>query len=1592
MRGRFHNGIDKWFHINQLVRDDKIAVLALQETHLNQDQTDRINSMFQDTLHIVASADPENHNSKGVALVINKRLLGAHDIDHYELLPGRALLVSIPWNSQNRINVLNIYAPNDPTRNATLWETIHDGIINLPQPDIILGDFNFVEDPLDRLPAHFDNPTTVDNWQSLKSHLSLTDGWRATFPSSLSYTFAQSAGQGGHQSRIDRIYIQESMLQFSKDWEIGPSPVHTDHYMVSVRISKQNMPFIGKGRWTLNPSLLRDKEIIGSIAIEAAKLRSSLDHYEAHRTDQDNPQTAFKSFKDNAVAILRNRAKKIIPMAKQRIERLKENLRQVLNDTSIPDDDRLLVSCELRERINTLRQSIHDSTRDRSHLKIRIESESPTSGLWAKSGKERKARDVITELQALDSPPDNPQYINRSSDMAELARSYYENLQQKDLSPPDVRVAAIDNVLSKVHTSLPEDEVEKLDQKITLEEVSLTLKDLPNGKATGLDGLPYEFWKWLGPTPINRADGDPSNFNECLHEVFLDIQHHGVAPDTNFTEGWICPLYKKKDRRDIANYRPITLLNSDYKLLTKILTLRLASSAPHIIHENQAGFIPGRVITDQIRLTQMILHYAEATEENGVIVALDQEKAYDKIAHDYLWLTLEKYGLPPSFINTIKSLYESAETLVIINGESSSTFKVTRGVRQGDPLSCLLFDIAIEPLAELIRQSNLEGFKAHGQLERTIVSLFADDTTVYLSEKDNIGDLYAILQVWCIASGAKFNLEKTEVIPIGTKDYRAQVIQTAHTNQSSDPFNESIRIARDGQAIRILGAWLGNGIDELAVWSPIIEKIDARLKRWDLKKPSIEGRKIIAQWTIGAMTQYLTYAQGMPTCIEKALTKRLTKFAWDGSGKPNASLDLLCAPTSKGGKGLLHLKYRNEAIELVWLKKLLSPPHNRPTWASFANAILAHFASKTPVAPYETRVNFFLQSWNVNPTKLPSHLRRILKTAKTYNLTLDATAFHPNHLSSAPIWFHIGATHALNRLNNHHDAKCLRRHHNITSVGDVASLAGLVLNEEHRHSNYCRCPTCMHVRTTYDCMQPTKCIAFANELLNCLPTKWLPSENIPDEVRVNSANPAPQGESRVFRVNLMEVSHLENAFRIIRPDTTSHPLPARRAAPPNPPHPTAVTEVLCCATSMINDDGNYIAGGCVWFGANDTRNISFQPTPSDHTSKTTGALGAMLLLLQRTASDVHLRIHINDKNIIQNLTKRLDDNEDLNWFHLGDSDLYRALVAKLKSRSADTTFEKWQEDKPTANQKEALELAKSALENPHQRDVAPEIDPSFSLRGQRLSAGTQRSFYQHLVTLHVQKHYSPKASLTNNIIATQRSVKDLWGATPTPPQLWKSTRSRDIPKNIRNFLWKCLHNKYKIGSYWRNIPNFEERGSCRLCEGIETMQHILVDCQESRIRRVVWGLASELWRRREPSWPEISFGSILGANLPNCISTKSTKKKGRNRLFAILVLESAHLIWKLRCEWLIENQGDQEKFPSDNEIHNKWVKAINMHLKFDKLQTDTKRYGSRAIKADLVLKTWSGVLLNEENLPDNWIWESGVLVGITPRRPPGRGR
>ena len=154
-----------------------------------------------------------------------------------------------------------------------------------------------------------------------------------------------------------------------------------------------------------------------------------------------------------------------------------------------------------------------------------------------------------------------------------------------------------------------------------------------------------------------------------------------------------------------------------------------------MIHNDQTRFIPKRSIYNNIRLAQTILKYTELTEEDGAIVALDQEKAYDKIRHDYLWTTLERFNVPLMFIKTVKTLYTNAHTHVAINGKLSPPFKITRGVRQGDPLSCALFNLAIEPLACTLRDDpTLAGISIPGFEEKIIISMLADDTNLYLGK------------------------------------------------------------------------------------------------------------------------------------------------------------------------------------------------------------------------------------------------------------------------------------------------------------------------------------------------------------------------------------------------------------------------------------------------------------------------------------------------------------------------------------------------------------------------------------------------------------------------------------------------------------------------------------------------------------------------------------------------------------------------------------------------------------------------------------------------------------------------------------------
>lgn len=559
---------------------------------------------------------------------------------------------------------------------------------------------------------------------------------------------------------------------------------------------------------------------------------------------------------------------------------------------------------------------------------------------WIRSNRAKKPRDTVYSLyNPLDTDP-TPELD--SVRMAEKARNYHESLQSGDRNPGlDPDPAKLERILQNVTTRTTPDQKSDLAKPLAWGKVHNALSDSGNDRAAGLDGIPMELWKRMSSLfdAFSESETNPyCDIVKMLTKVFNDVEYHGISPSAKFNEGWMCPIYKKGERNNAANYRPITVLNTDYKVMTKALANKLAEVAPTLVHRDQAGFIKGRSIYDQVKLAKLTIDYGRILEQNGAIVALDQEKAYDKILHPYLWEVLKRFDIPNHFINTIKHLYQHASTSVLINGILSEPFAISRGVRQGDALSCLLFDLGIEPLAATIRSSALRGIKIQNAPENLKCKLFADDTMVYLHESDDVSSLEtAALRPWCEVSGAIFNIAKTEIIPIGTKEYRERVIATRKMNDHSDPIQPNIKIAAEGQPVRVLGAWIGNGVDQATPWTPTIEKIAANLKRWEANHPTTEGRRLISQMIIGGMTQYLAKVQGMPESAIKTLERLIRNFAWSGESNPTVAMAHMTNDIELGGKKVLDIGARNEAIQLTWVQAYLKMGDERPTWALVAD-------------------------------------------------------------------------------------------------------------------------------------------------------------------------------------------------------------------------------------------------------------------------------------------------------------------------------------------------------------------------------------------------------------------------------------------------------------------------------------------------------------------------------------------------------------------------------------------------------------------------------------------------------------------------------
>ncbi len=1594
---------NKWGKIYRMMTEHRIGVLLLQETHLTRERVAAIHQMFAKKIKVFFSECPDAPTQReGVAVVLNARYVDTAKARATVLVPGRALQVAVSCQGGDVKHILCVYAPTSSgvAARRTFFEDVrrfYEANPTCQKPNLMAGDFNTVEDAIDRLPVGDGPDSSMTTLDDLKVSLGLmmADGWRVTYPNLREYTFHRGSGRDAVFSRLDRIYMSHTEFDKAREWVICEAGVRTDHSLVMVQLTPDNAPLMGQGRPLFPLKLLKDRVLTRRIKARGLEAGRELDRLMAleARSGSDNPQRILHRFKVAAMKIARDREREVVPKLLWEIRERETALRKVKADVRMTEQTKMAEAEALTKQVRQLKQRRYKQQQQDSRATHRLYGDRPTK-YWSRLHRECAPREVIHAFkkEGITGVAGEKLYETDSVRMAEMAKIHHMNVQRDD---PDMRTAEerdedVRAALDSLDARLSATQAEEMEGEITYQECLLSLRFAKNGTAPGLDGIPFEFWKTLNARYVEDSrfhERDKFDVIKLLTAAFEDARVHGVDASTSLAHGWIAPIYKEKgERTRVVNYRPITLLNTYYKLLSKTLAVRLASVAPCIVHKAQAGFVPGRRIHNHTQLARMMMLWAEENDADGAIVALDQEKAYDRIAHDYLWKVLARFGFPVTFIRLVQSLYKNAVTSVMVNGILSGAYRVYRGVRQGDPLSCLLFDLAIEPLSAMIRKSAIEGFNIPRCHEVLKAVLFADDTTVYLSSRDDFSLLQKVLDTWCSAAKARFNISKTEIIPIGSVAHRERMAETYRATGSWGNYPRGVHVAQNGEAVRILGAYFGNGINQVGVWSLVLTKIMAMrqplmkvMARWRAGHASIQGRRHVAQMIVGGTTQFLTMVQRMPNAIVMRLNKVIRGYLWDDRVNTPVGMKHVYLPVSKGGLGMIDLEARNEAIDVMWLKMYLDFGEDRPMWAFLVDDLLATYVCKdcNPRQKAQQR-NPFLQRWKPRINGLPEALKGITAVARKYKLRLEGLAFSRAILRAMPMWDHVYADAArIGRLSMPSKLlTCLQQAHGAMTVGDFEDLAGTLDCRGHQPRASCSCESCKNLRDVKGCANPHLCSIRARDLIGTLLGKWNPTGEHPEDYE------------RAIMSDLSKDNLAEDLVPFDRSITTYGNI--GKIFTDDEPVSNASME------TMLEEDGDVMIiasdGSCVHNGEKRARagaGIYVEGRPDlcrsvrlpDELEQTnqTGEVVAAYLAFRTAGEKTRMVLETDSQTTKHALTIWTPQHEDTGYLLQKNADMTRAVIAQLRKRKAHTLL-KWVRGHAGHVRNEAADkLAAAGAERLIGDQLSLDTPAEYRISGVKLQAMTQKLVYR-AIRAKKDAMTNPRPRAVANMDRITSGVQAAFGAQIYDETIWLSLRSKHISRQASQFMWMAIHDGYMIGSHWLRPKmgiELQARAMCAICGECETMTHIILECNAVG-QELLWGLLQRTWNLTKASWYTPSWGTAFGAACAIFESGTGSRQTALEQLWCILCTETLHLIWKIRCERVIQREGEEFTV---NEITNRFYAAMDSRLDLDR-RTAAKARGKRALKPRDVERIWGPVIDDRQNLPQKWVKNSGVLVGI----------
>ena len=433
---------------------------------------------------------------------------------------------------------------------------------------------------------------------------------------------------------------------------------------------------------------------------------------------------------------------------------------------------------------------------------------------------------------------------------------------------------------------------------------------------------------------------------------------------------------KDKDRLFLKNWRPLTLLTTDFKILTKTLAMNMTKVLPSIINHDQSAYLKGRYIGENIRTITDIIEYCKFKKLTAILLLIDFEKAFDTVKWNFLEEILKKFNFGDIFRRWIKIVYTDIKSYVMNNGYFSDIFFILRGVRQGCPLSAYLFLLVVEILAINIRNNKkVKGIKLKSKEIK--ISQLADDTTLILESIESIPYIKNTLENFEKISGLKTNIDKTQAFMIG-KHMR---------------FKNDYGLKWNYGPIHILGLHICETERDSIKYNfePKLKKIQSIFNMWKQRNLSLKGKITIIGSLAASLLVYPCTTLDTPDQIIDEVDKMFFNFLWN-SNTNKIARNTIIRTIEQGGLKMIDIRSKVKALKIAWIKRAIYKPNS--SWKLIIDELLGDLTFD-----YAARCTKLSEHYK---QKLPFFYRNILNNLNELRLNTSSVRYE---ILNETLWY-----------------------------------------------------------------------------------------------------------------------------------------------------------------------------------------------------------------------------------------------------------------------------------------------------------------------------------------------------------------------------------------------------------------------------------------------------------------------------------------------------------------------------------------------------------------------------------------------------------